>query len=59
LNEFLKEHGKVEQLEASAAQQDKEIKALTATVQEQALQIQKVSTRIETSGPAPKVVVNE
>jgi hypothetical protein len=59
LNEFLKEHRKVEQLEASAAQQAKEIKALTATVKEQASQIQKVSARIETSRPAPQVVVNK
>jgi hypothetical protein len=59
LNEFLKEHRKVEQLEASAAQQAREIKALTATVKEQASQIQKVSARIETGRPAPKVVVNE
>src|SRR6266699_6947306 len=54
LNEFLKEHRKVEQQEASItqqrqdfeaaiAQQQKEIKTLAVTVKEQASQIQKVS----------------
>src|SRR5439155_1901951 len=60
LNEFLKEHRKVEQQEASitrlkssitqqemsAARQQDEIKALTATLKEQAWQIQKVSAQI-------------
>jgi hypothetical protein len=51
LNEFLKEHRTVEELK-------KEIAALTATVKEQAAQIQKVSAQVETSKPATKVVVN-
>jgi hypothetical protein len=59
LNEFLKEHRKVEDLQATAAQQAKEIKTLNATLKEQAAQIQKVSARIEASRPAPQVVVNE
>jgi Chaperone of endosialidase len=49
LNEFLKEHRKVQELEATIAQQQKdfaqqqkEIKALTASLKEQALQIRKV-----------------
>ena len=58
LNEFLKEHGKVEKLEATAAQQQKEIKALTAALKEQAAQIQKVSAQLEVSKPAPQIVVN-
>jgi Chaperone of endosialidase len=69
LNEFLKEHRKVETLEATVAQQrkdfqaiaadqGKEIKALTATVKEQASQIQKVSVQIEASKRAPQMVVN-
>src|SRR5438552_5559596 len=60
LNEFLKEHRKVEALQASfaqqqkesrstAAQQQNEIKALAATVEEQAAQIQKVSAWLEAS----------
>src|SRR5262249_32078470 len=42
LNEFLKEHRKVQELEAAIAQQQKEIKALTASLKEQTLQIKKV-----------------
>ena len=36
LNEFLKEHRKVQELEAAIAQQQKEIKALSASLKEQA-----------------------
>jgi Chaperone of endosialidase len=42
LNEFLKEHRKVQELEAAIAQQQKEIKALTASLKEQTVQIRKV-----------------
>ncbi len=58
LNEFLKEQRKVEDLEANAAQQHKEITALAATVKEQASQIQKVSAQLEASKPTPQVVNN-
>jgi hypothetical protein len=62
LNEFLKEHRKVEDLkndfQAVVAQQRKEIAALVATVKEQASQIQKVSALVEASKPAPQVVNN-
>ena len=51
LNEFLKEHRSVEELQ-------KEIAMLTATVKEQAAQIQKVSTQLETSKATPQVVNN-
>jgi hypothetical protein len=55
LNEFLKEHQKVEDLkkdfQAAVAQ-------LTAQLREQASQIQKVSAQIEASKPAPQVVKN-
>jgi len=53
LNEFLKEDRKVEEqsgkqqkLEATVAQQQKEIAALTAALKTQAAQIQKVSDRL-------------
>jgi len=46
LNEFLKEHRKVQELEANDAEQQREIKALIATVKEQASQIRKVSTQV-------------
>jgi hypothetical protein len=45
LNEFLKEHRKVEELEAAIAQQQKEIKALAASLKAQAVQIKTVSNR--------------
>jgi uncharacterized coiled-coil protein SlyX len=65
LNEFLKEHRKVEaheatiaELKSTIAQQQKGMEMLTAQLQEQAAQIQKVSAQLETSKPATKVVVN-
>jgi trimeric autotransporter adhesin len=51
LNEFLKEHRKVEELEGAVA-------SLAATVKEQAAQIQKVSAQLEVSKPKTKVVLN-
>jgi trimeric autotransporter adhesin len=66
LNEFLKEHRTVQELksivakqEATAAQQQKEIKALTASLKEQASQIQKVSAQLELSIAAPQMVIND
>ena len=86
LNEFLKEHKKVEEqqgtiaelkstvaeqrkdFEAISAQQHKEIQALTASLKEQASQIQKVNAQIEIGkfttgrirrgGHAPQMVLN-
>jgi endosialidase-like protein len=62
LNEFLKEHRKVEKLtndfQATVAQQQKEISALAATVKDQVSQIQKVSAQLEASKPAPQMVNN-
>ena len=55
LNEFLKEHGEVEQLKATATQQANEIKELKASLKEQAAQIQKVSAELEMAKPAAKV----
>ena len=55
LNEFLKEHRKVEQLtkdfESKLAEQQKQIEALTAAVQ-------KVSAQLEVNKPAPQTVLN-
>jgi hypothetical protein len=48
LNEFLKEHRKVEKLEATVA-------SLAATVKEQAVQLQKVTAEAEINKPATKV----
>ena len=63
LNEFLKEHKKVEEQQASIADlkstvalQQKEMQVLTAQLKDQAAQIQKVSTQLEISKPAPQTV---
>ncbi len=62
LNEFLKEHRKVGELtnnfQVTVAQQEKEIRALTAQLKEQAAQIQKVSDQLEARKPAPQMVFN-
>ena len=51
LNEFLKEHRKNEEQEATIARQQKQIEALTAG-------LQKVSAQLEVSKPAPQTVLN-
>ncbi len=58
LNEFLKEHRKVEAQQATIAELKSTMDVLTAQLKEQAAQIQKVSAQLETSKPAPHVVVN-
>jgi hypothetical protein len=58
LNEFLKEHKKVQDLETTVAQQAKGMDVLTAQLKEQAAQIQKVSAQLEASKPSPQVVNN-
>jgi hypothetical protein len=57
LNEFLKEHKKVQSLEATVAQQKKGMDVLTAQLKEQAAQIQKVSAQLEVDKPATKVAL--
>src|SRR6266853_6805785 len=59
LNEFLKEHKKVEELTATVAQQQKGMEVLTAQLKEQAAQIEKVSAQLQVNKPAPQVVVNK
>src|SRR6267378_7166968 len=59
LNEFLKEHQKVQNLEVTVAQQAKGMEVLTAQLKEQATQIQKVSAQLEVNKPAPQVVTNK
>src|SRR5947207_636533 len=53
LNEFLKEHREVQEQKATIVEFKKEIANLTATVKEQAAQIQKVSAQVELSKPTP------
>ena len=62
LNEFLKEHKKVEEQQATITQLKKDFGAtiaqLTTRLDEQAAQIQKVSAQLEASKPASQVVNN-
>jgi hypothetical protein len=83
LNEFLKEHRKVEEqggkiqeqeatitqlkstvaeqqkdFQSTAAQQQQEIRALTASLEEQASQIQQVSAQLELTKAAPQTAAN-
>jgi len=58
LNEFLKEHRKVESLEKAVAEQQKDNAAMRAMLREQAVQIQKVSARLELNKPEPQTVLN-
>ena len=58
LNEFLKEHRKNDEQQATIAQLKSGMEALIATVKEQAAQIQKVSDQLEGSKTAPQVVNN-
>jgi hypothetical protein len=58
LNEFLKEHREVQEQKTTIAQLKSGMEALTATVKEQAAQIQKVSAQLEASKPTPQVVNN-
>jgi hypothetical protein len=55
LNEFLKEHRKVEKLEATLAQQQRDFQAAVAELKGQ---IQKVSAQLELNKPAPQTVLN-
>jgi trimeric autotransporter adhesin len=55
LNEFLKEHKKVQELEANDAEQQKEIAALIGHIKEQDSKIQRVSDQVEMNKAAPQV----
>jgi hypothetical protein len=59
LNEFLKEHRKVQELEATVAQQKKDMEVFAANLKEQAAQIQKVSAQLEVNKSAPRTVANK
>lgn len=65
LNEFIKEHRKVEEQtainqrqEAAIAQQQKEIQVLTGALKAQAAQIQNVSDQLRIQAPTPRVAAN-
>jgi hypothetical protein len=59
LNEFLKEHKKVEQQQENIAELKSTVGVLTAQLKEQAAQIQKVSAQLEASKAAPQIVANK
>jgi hypothetical protein len=59
LNEFLKEHKKVEDQQASISQLKSEMQTMVAQLKEQAAQIQKVSAQLQVGKPAPQIVVNK
>ena len=59
LNEFLKQHKKVQDLETTVAEQQKKMEVLTAQLKEQAAQIQKVSAQLEVQKPETKVANNQ
>ena len=56
LNEFIKEHRKVEELEAKLANQEKDF---TARLKKQDAKIQQVNDKLELSKPAPHTVLND
>jgi len=58
LNEFLKAHRKVEEQEQTIAELKTGMKALAATVKEQAAQVQKVSAQLEMNKPVSQMVLN-
>ena len=59
LNEFLKEHKKVEEQQASIGQLKSEMQTMVAQLKEQAAQIQRVSAQLEVNKPVPQVVANK
>ena len=66
LNEFLKEHRKVEQQaninqqqETTIAELKSEIRALTKRFEEQSAQIQKVSEQVQLNAHVPRLALNE
>jgi len=58
LNEFLKEHKKVQNLEATVAQQQKGTEALTTQVNQQNMLIQKISPQLQLQTPPATSVAN-
>ena len=59
LNEFIKEHKKVQDLEATVAQQKKGMEVLTAQLKEQDLKIQRVSAQVELSKLSSRMVASD
>ena len=58
LNEFLKEHRKVQELEATVAEQKKEMQVLTRRVEEQAAEIQKIGTKVDLNEAGSRTIAS-
>jgi uncharacterized coiled-coil protein SlyX len=58
LNEFLKEHRKMETLEARVAEQEKLIASLLAALKKQGTAIENVNAQITAEHSATRVVAN-
>lgn len=59
LNEFLKEHSKVERLEASATDQQKEIDFLRSEVKQQRALLQKVNDKLKIKQPRREIAATD
>ena len=59
LNEFLKEHRKVQELEANAAKQQSNFAEQQKQIESLTTQIQKVSAQLELTKSAPQTVLND
>ena len=59
LNEFLKEHGKVRELEQTVSEQENDVRALTDTLKQQAARIDLISGEGQMSGRALKIAPND
>ncbi|HEX3445027.1 MAG TPA: tail fiber domain-containing protein, partial [Chthoniobacterales bacterium] len=58
LNEFLKEHRKVEEQQSTITRLQKEMQTIIARLEEQKSELQKVSAQLEVSKAAPRTVLN-
>jgi len=58
LNEFLKEHKKVQELEATVARQQKSFSRQQTQIETLGFRLQKVSADLQISRPAPRMVLN-
>ena len=58
LNEFLKEHCKVQELEATVAEQKKEMQVLIRRVEDQAAEIQKIGTKVDLNKAGSRTIAS-
>ena len=58
LNEFLKEHRKVQELEATVSEQKKQMQVVMDRLEEQAAQVQRVTARIDVVEPTLRVIAS-